>query len=43
LQQTTGKLRRTLGSREIAFLAMSALSPAASVYIYGAGVIHIAG
>lgn len=34
---------RSLGPMGIAFLTFSALSPAASVYIYGSGVIHIGG
>lgn len=34
---------RSLGPLGIAFLTFSALSPAASVYIYGTGVIHIGG
>jgi amino acid transporter len=37
------KLRRSLGPLEVAFLAFSAASPAASVYLYGAGVIQIGG
>ena len=37
------KLRRSLGPLEVAFLSFSAASPAASVYLYGAGVIQIGG
>ena len=37
------RLRRSLGPLEVTFLAFSALSPAASVYLYGAGVIQIGG
>jgi len=40
---TQPKLRRTLGPLEVTFLAFSALSPAASVYLYGDGVIQIGG
>jgi amino acid transporter len=40
--ESTG-FSRSLGPVGIAFLTFSALSPAASVYIYGSGVIHIAG
>jgi len=36
-------LSRSLGPIGIGFLTFSALSPAASVYIYGSGVIHIGG
>jgi len=36
-------LRRELGPLGVTFLAFSGLSPAASVYLFGAGVIHIGG
>lgn len=36
-------LHRTLGPLGIAFLTFSALSPAVSVYIFGDGLIHLAG
>jgi amino acid transporter len=36
-------LHRTLTSMEVVFLAFSALSPALSVFIYGDGVLHMAG
>jgi len=37
------KLHRTLSSIEVLFLAFSALSPALSVFIYGDGILHMAG
>ena len=42
-QPRAGTLRRELGPFGVGFLAFSALSPAASVYLFGAGVIHIGG
>ena len=38
-----GGLRRTLRPIDVVVLTLSALSPAASVYITGSGVLHIAG
>ena len=37
------KLRRTLKPLEVMFLAFSAASPAASVYLFGGGIIQIGG
>jgi len=37
------KLHRTLSSMEVVFLTFSALSPALSVFIYGDGILHMAG
>jgi amino acid transporter len=36
-------LHRSLTSMEVVFLAFSALSPALSVFIYGDGILHMAG
>jgi len=36
-------LHRTLTSMEVVFLAFSALSPALSVFIFGDGILHMAG
>jgi amino acid transporter len=36
-------LHRTLSAMEVVFLAFSALSPALSVFIYGDGILHMAG
>jgi len=41
--QTQRTLHRTLGPLEIVFLVFSALSPAMSVFIYGDGVLRMAG
>lgn len=41
--ESGGRLSRSLGPLGIAFLTFSALSPAVSVYVFGAGVIHIGG
>ncbi|MBW8812926.1 MAG: APC family permease [Caulobacterales bacterium] len=41
--QTLRTLHRTLGPLEIVFLVFSALSPAMSVFIYGDGVLRMAG
>ncbi|MGR4865232.1 APC family permease [Caulobacter sp. LARHSG274] len=41
--QTPQTLHRTLGPLEIVFLVFSALSPAMSVFIYGDGVLRMAG
>ncbi len=41
--QTPRTLHRTLGPLEILFLVFSALSPAMSVFIYGDGVLRMAG
>lgn len=37
------KLRRSLKPLEVMFLALSAASPAASVYLFGGGIIQIGG
>lgn len=42
-QAEPATLHRTLGPLGIAFLTFSALSPAVSVYIFGDGLIHLAG
>lgn len=36
-------LHRTLGPVEVLFLTLSALTPAASVFIYGGAILHLAG
>jgi amino acid transporter len=36
-------LHRTLGPVEVLFLALSALTPGASVFIYGGAILHMAG
>jgi amino acid transporter len=41
--QTPRTLHRTLGPLELVFLVFSALSPAMSVFIYGDGVLRMAG
>jgi amino acid transporter len=41
--QTARTLHRTLGPLELVFLVFSALSPAMSVFIYGDGVLRMAG
>ncbi len=40
---TPPTLHRALGPAEVLFLTFSALSPAMSVFIYGDGILHIAG
>ncbi len=39
----TRTLKRSLGAKDVLILTLSALSPAASVYITGSGILHMAG